>query len=38
MQSHSKTEVTVSLSEGDLERLLEEGEISNGDVTITLFK
>lgn len=38
MKTHTRSEVTVSLSERDLEELLEEGEISNGDVTITLFK
>lgn len=38
MKSHTSSEVTVSLSERDLEELLDEGEISDGNVTITLFE
>lgn len=37
MQSHAQTEVTVSLSEADLEQLLEEGELCEDGVTIEFF-
>jgi len=37
MKSHTQAEVTVSLSETDIERLLEEGELSEEGVTIRFF-
>jgi len=37
MQAHTSSDVSVSLSEADIERLLEHGIIEQGDVTIELF-
>lgn len=37
MKSHTQAEVTISLSETDIERLLEDGELSEDGVTIEFF-
>lgn len=37
MKSHAKTNVTISLNEDDVERLLEDGEIRDDGVTIELY-
>jgi hypothetical protein len=38
MKTKVNAGVTVSLSISDIERLMEDGEISDGDVTIEVFK
>ena len=37
MKSHTRSSVEVSLNDSDVETLIEEGEITDGTVTITLF-
>lgn len=37
MQTHTKADVSVTLSDTDLERLLENGEIEENGITIQYF-